>query len=579
MEMHPEVSDIAAIVTAGGPMDKAIQKKPRCPTSRVQVSEYLPQSSKYDGDITLFQQFYIPDSQERRDEVNSALYLNANNASISRIVLLTERFFTPDELGIGEDHTKVVQEVIGHRMRFSDVWDYIENNGIKGYVAVAHADIFFDRSIEECRSAMLHTTPCVVALTRHEYSSSAEGQLDASPLFSRCPERCQDSWIWHTEGMKTPSAKKRQVFDIPIGILTAGSGNAYLFGMAGATLYNDPKRIRTYHMHQSGFRADQERFTGNVSFIFPAGLIGSPGLYAYRGLSENERLAAYLKCKMDSLFPFVVPRVGGIENEAALLGAHMAQSGRAAPEQQEAFAKMVPLLKSRAGIAVRDIHDVCRYADMYLKAFVDADAHFTYSPLGKTGAQAALDRSLPFIDENFKHHDKFDACSLDALAVVARNEPWTLTLKGLRILVVSPVIRTIERQVNSGARPYGFDLFPNCSFTYLKPPQTQGDIPSTGFGDELAAFQTRVSCMTSSFDVALVSAGGYANPICAIIHDLGKSAINMGGVLQMYFGVYGGRWLSNSREGLRMYFNEDWVRPSADEAPAVGLTLEAADYW
>ena len=314
----------------------------------------------------------------------------------------------------------------------------------------------------------------------------------------------------------------------PIGIVGAASGNAYLLGMAGATLYNDPKRIRTYHMHQSGIRMDQERFTGNVRFIFPAGLVGSPGLYAYRGLSENERLAAYLKCKMDSLFPFVIPRVGGIENEAALLGAHMAQSGRAAPEQQEAFAKMVPMLKSRAGIAVRD---------------------------------------------------KFDACSLEALAVVARGEPWTLTLKGLRILVVSPVVGTIEQQVNSGARPYGFDMFPNCTFTYLKPPQTQGDIPSTGFGDELAAFQARVSCMTTSFDVALVSAGGYANPICAIIHDLGKSAINVGGVLQMYFGVYGGRWLSDSREGLRMYFNEDWVRPSVDEAPAVGLTLEAADYW
>ena len=58
MEMHPEVSDIAAIVTASGPMDKAIEKKPRCPTSRVQVSEYLPQSTKHSGDSTLFQQFY-----------------------------------------------------------------------------------------------------------------------------------------------------------------------------------------------------------------------------------------------------------------------------------------------------------------------------------------------------------------------------------------------------------------------------------------------------------------------------------------------------------------------------------------
>lgn len=579
MDMHPEVSDIAAIVTASGPMDPAIQKKHRCATSRVQVSESLPTSARHDGDITLFQQFYIPKTKERTDEINSALFLNANNASISRIILLTERFYTPQELGLEEDNAKVVQEVIGHRMTFADVWSYIDRNGTEGYIAVAHADIFLDKTIENCRCSMLHATPCVVALTRYEYSSTVEGKLDSCQLFMRCPERCQDSWVWHTDGMKTPCIKKRQVFDIPIGIANAAMGNAYLFGLAGATLYNDPERIRTYHMHQSGFRTDQDRFTGNAHFIFPTGTVGSPGLYAYRGMAENDRFAAYLKCKMDSLFPFIVPRVGGIENEVALIGAHVAQTGRASPEQQETISKMAPALKARAGIALRDVHDACRYADVYLKAFVDADAHFTYSPLAKSGAQAALDRSLPFIDENFKHHDKFDACSLDVLSVVARNEPWTLALKGLRVLIVSPVIGTIENQVNAGARPYGFDLFPECTFTYIKPPQTQGDIPSSGFGEELAAFQTQVAGLSSSFDIALVSAGGYANPICAIIHDLRKSAINVGGVLQMYFGVYGGRWLSNSREGLRMYFNEDWVRPSADEAPAVGLTLEAADYW
>ena len=579
MEMHPEVSDIAAIVTASGPMDQAIQKKTRCPTSRVQVSESLPVGTKHEGEITLFQQFYIPATQERKDEVNSALFLNANNESVSKIVLLTERFYTQKELGIDDNNSKVVQEVIGHRMTFADVWDYIDSNGVEGYVVVAHADIFLDKTIEECKSSMLHSTPCVAALTRYEYSASAQGKLDSCQLFMRCPERCQDSWVWHTDGMKTPPTKKRQVFDIPIGIVSAANGNAYLFGLVGASLYNDPKRIRTYHMHQSGFRTDQERFTGNVRFIFPASLVGSPGLYAYRGLSENDRFAAYLKCKMDSLFPFIVPRIGGVENEIALLGAHMAQAGRATPDQQEEIAKMMPLLKSRAGIALNNVHDACRYADMYLKAFVDADAHFTYSPLGKTGAQVVLDRSLPFIDENFKHHDKFDACSLEVLSIVARGEPWTHALRGLRVLVVSPVVDTIERQVNSGAKPYGFNMFPECTFSYIKPPQTQGDIPSGNFGEELAAFQARVSCLTDSFDVALVSAGGYANPICAIIHDLGKSAINVGGVLQMYFGVYGGRWLSNSREGLRMYFNEDWVRPSVQEAPPIGLTLEAADYW
>ena len=53
------------------------------------------------------------------------------------------------------------------------------------------------------------------------------------------------------------------------------------------------------------------------------------------------------------------------------------------------------------------------------------------------------------------------------------------------------------------------------------------------------------------FDIALVSCGGYGLPICNHIKEnIKKSAIYIGGGLQLFFGVIGNRWLNR----------EDWKK-------------------
>jgi hypothetical protein len=46
-----------------------------------------------------------------------------------------------------------------------------------------------------------------------------------------------------------------------------------------------------------------------------------------------------------------------------------------------------------------------------------------------------------------------------------------------------------------------------------------------------------------------------------------KSAIYIGGVLQMYFGIYGERWLRERKSILELYINENWSRPKDNERP------------
>jgi hypothetical protein len=82
-----------------------------------------------------------------------------------------------------------------------------------------------------------------------------------------------------------------------------------------------------------------------------------------------------------------------------------------------------------------------------------------------------------------------------------------------------------------------------------------------------------------TFDVALVSCGGYGNLVCSQIYKMNKSAIYVGGVLQMFFGVYGSRWEKDRPMILDLYKNEFWSRPKENERPEGYSGIEGSCYW
>ena len=168
---------------------------------------------------------------------------------------------------------------------------------------------------------------------------------------------------------------------------------------------------------------------------------------------------------------------------------------------------------------------------------------------------------------------------LDLFHVVNQKKPWTHTLAGKRILVISPFADTFQKQVPHLPKIYGRDMFPGCTFTFLKPPVTNAKNKSRSFMEELNNFTSRVEAVKDSFDVALVSCGGYGNPILGRLYEMGKSAIYVGGVLQMYFGVYGSRWERERPLVMKLFKNEHWVRPSNDERPPGFENVEESCYW
>ena len=58
-------------------------------------------------------------------------------------------------------------------------------------------------------------------------------------------------------------------------------------------------------------------------------------------------------------------------------------------------------------------------------------------------------------------------------------------LKGKKILIISPFVESFKEKEKIREHIYGVDLFPDCEFIYLKPPQTQGQVDSLPFDHEL----------------------------------------------------------------------------------------------
>jgi hypothetical protein len=74
------------------------------------------------GNIVIVQQYYVPNNKKRHEEIKLALMCNCNNDAIDRIVLLNERIYSDDELGITND--KIEQIDISHRITYRDVFEF-----------------------------------------------------------------------------------------------------------------------------------------------------------------------------------------------------------------------------------------------------------------------------------------------------------------------------------------------------------------------------------------------------------------------------------------------------------------------
>ena len=121
---------------------------------------------------------------------------------------------------------------------------------------------------------------------------------------------------------------------------------------------------------------------------------------------------------------------------------------------------------------------------------------------------------------------------------------------GKKILIVSPLSQSIEHQYKHKDKLYSDYTFPdfelltyNTKITYSdeNDNQTVLNVSTGNWLEESARMAKEISCL--DFDIALLSCGSYAMYLGDFIrHRLNKKALYLGGVLNMLFNIYGGRY-------------------------------------
>lgn len=187
------------------------------------------------------------------------------------------------------------------------------------------------------------------------------------------------------------------------------------------------------------------------------------------------------------------------------------------------------------------------------------------------------------LSNSFHHIDLIHSRSIEPFYIREENEiPWSRYLRGKKVLVVNPFVKSFESQMKSG-----FKLYDDCNiftddqeFIYYKSFQTSvGNHIHEDWNETLDIMCNDIKHL--DFDIALLGCGSYGVPMCHYIKSkLHKSAIYIGGGLQLLFGVKGTRW--ENHEVISKIINNckcDFVKPSQEETIPNAQKIENGCYW
>lgn len=160
------------------------------------------------------------------------------------------------------------------------------------------------------------------------------------------------------------------------------------------------------------------------------------------------------------------------------------------------------------------------------------------------------------------------------------DSPYTEVLKGKKVLVIHPFVNTIKHQYTKN-RKYLFNderVLPKFELILIKAPQTIAE-NYDGYTSWFDAYSKTCKQIDSvDFDIALLGCGAYGLPLGAYIKNKGKTAIHIGGALQLLFGIMGKRWAEDYDYKDR-FFNEYWTYPFDCDTPANSIKVENNCYW
>lgn len=290
------------------------------------------------------------------------------------------------------------------------------------------------------------------------------------------------------------------------------------------------------------------------NFTYELGRIGKKNVYpsAILPAVEGNKL---LKQKIEENTPFMATRFGANEINYAYRAFH----GLRIPFK---FRKSIA---NTGFFPINDKKLLEKFSEIYLVSAAESDILGVWNSSEYEGA--AVSEFCP----------NATLTRLTALEPYYFENPWSVALKNKKVLVVHPFAKTIEQQYRNRSQLFeNKKVLPDLELITFK-------AENTIFGHDKFKNWFEVfdySCEQISkinFDVAIIGAGSYGLPLASFIKKTGKQAVHMAGATQVLFGIKGKRW--DNHKIISKLYNENWVRPAADETPTECKKVEQGCYW
>lgn len=462
----------------------------------------------------LVYQFFIPKDSRRYEEIKKALQKNMKNQHIDKIYLLNEKIYSDEELGV-KSSDKLEQ--IDHKkwLSFKDVFDFIDLKKLDGNVIFCNSDIFFDETIKTLKNIHLHKKKEFVSLLRYEYNN--ENNLNTCKIFGPRWDS-QDTWIIHSS--QNVEKQYRMGFDFCFGQPGCDNKILFLMKLLGYRMYNDPKTIRTYHIHNDkGRNYQKNRVQPNYGYLIPANVdfekknvhidynIMNANCYNFQRYNytyDHNKFKTYLEHYINKSKPIILPLVDNV-----VMGGKY--------------------------------HNEC---------FDLADSYFGWEFYGLEN-RVAVNHSK-HIDVNYPHLTSFWT-KIPEVYYFVNMKPWTQLLKGKRILLISDYIDSIKMNVKKPVYPV--DLYPECKFKYIK----SNCLNNQDYQQQFKEITGQMSSMKEGFDIVLFDVGPLNNMLSTFAYNIKKDSIVIGRHLKMHFGVYTKDDETSYPDIFNLYKNKHWL--------------------
>lgn len=503
---------------------------------------YVDSAVECSDPIYVIYQFFISPNPIRHAEIQHCLRKNLANPHIFRVILLNERIYTNDELGLSESSPKLIQHNIGNRMLYSDVYRYCRGH-YSGYWVVINSDIFFDDTLKALRKTNIHNLRKIWALMRWNLPDSYTPNINETlPTILDTPSGdTQDCWIFHSNHAIDAHAIK--LLDFGFGVPGCDNKLIYVAHVLGFDIVNAPNLIHSYHYHTSQHRnyTNANRIPSPYGIVYPEEYDATTYTYfskvEERGYTDHNAFWIYLQnntrflvlqpdadisklCYDISVYEHAKRELDGLtENKGTITSDELRTIATKLFEQNS-------ILKSR-GILLKNTKEMKQYCDQYLHTISRATCILKPNKWSET-----YNDGIHIHDAMFQYPDRYPVFWDGVLEpyhhMYGRIGNWLDVLKTKRVFILCDRADECKSSLPKAYVLFGGyrGLLPSTTYVFKNIPEDKD------------ALNKLLKLWVPKIDIALVASETQGNELCAAIYDMGKNAINVGKRLYWYFGLW-----------------------------------------